>query len=200
MLKSNFKNNLLKISDYSNHMIKSSFDIPDPVLKKPKKYIILQDNLFFSLYSKKNKGFSFVYNEKNEKIKLAESLEKIKFKNKEEIMNNLVYDKLINLNTFNSIVMFYKLNVIFIRKCTYVKMNYGEGDFLYMNDQGSLESAQDVSGFLEVNLEKPLRTVSFYKLSDLQEISTKLSIDIEKRKKQELYDSIKMVLSELYKI
>jgi hypothetical protein len=181
-------------------MIKSSFDIPDPVLKKPKKYIILQDNLFFSLYSKKNKGFSFVYNEKNEKIKLAESLEKIKFKNKEEIMNNLVYDKLINLNTFNSIVMFYKLNVIFIRKCTYVKMNYGEGDFLYMNDQGSLESAQDVSGFLEVNLEKPLRTVSFYKLSDLQEISTKLSIDIEKRKKQELYDSIKMVLSELYKI
>lgn len=200
MLKSNFKNNLLIISDYSNHMIKSSFDIPDPVLKKPKKYIILQDNLFFSLYSKKNKGFSFVYNEKNEKIKLAESLEKIKFKNKEEIMNNLVYDKLINLNTFNSIVMFYKLNVIFIRKCTYVKMNYGEGDFLYMNDQGSLESAQDVSGFLEVNLEKPLRTVSFYKLSDLQEISTKLSIDIEKRKKQELYDSIKMVLSELYKI
>ena len=199
---------MLKISDYSNHMMKSSFDIPNPVLKKPKKYIIVQDNLFFSLYSKiRNMDVSECsmkeYNEINEKIKIAESLEKIKFKNKEEIINNLVYDKVISLDTFNILVMFYKLNIIYIKDKTFVKMKYNEEskDFLFITDKGNyLENPIDISVLLEINIEKPLRSVSFYKLGDLQEMSIKLHIDTEKKKKQELYDSIKMVLSALYKI
>lgn len=197
---------MLKISDYSNQMMKSSFDIPNPILKKNKKYIIIQDNLFFALYSKKNNLNNFdmaEYNDVNEKIKIAEKLEKMKFKNKEDIVNNLVYDKTINLDTFNVICLFYKLNIIFIKNRTYVKMKYSEDDtsFLYINDKGQyLETEQDVDKLLEVNMEKPLRAVSFYKLGELQEMATKLNIDTEKKKKQELYDSIKMVLSGLYKI
>jgi hypothetical protein len=197
---------MLKISDYSNQMMKSSFDIPNPIIKKTKKYIIIQDNLFFALYSKKNNLNNFdmaEYNDVNEKIKIAEQLEKMKFKNKEDIVNNLVYDKTINLDTFNVICLFYKLNIIFIKNRTYVKMKYSEDDtsFLYINDKGQyLETEQDVDKLLEVNMEKPLRAVSFYKLGELQEMATKLNIDTEKKKKQELYDSIKMVLSGLYKI
>jgi hypothetical protein len=187
-------------------MMKSSFDIPNPPLKKPKKYIIVQDNLFFALYSKKNNlnNFDLVeYNDVNEKIKIAEHLEKMKFKNKEEIINNLVYDKIIHLDTFNMLCVFYNLNVILLKERTYVRMKHGDDktEFLYMNDKGQyLEKSPDTDKLLEINLEKPLRTVSFYKLGDLQEMASKLNIDIEKRKKQELYDSIKMVLSTLYKI
>lgn len=201
---------MLKISDYSDYMMKSSFDIPNPTLKKTKKYIIVNDNLFFSLYSKVNniEKDSFnetIYNDTNEKIKIAEHLEKIKFKNKEEIINNLVYDKIISLETFNILVMFYKLNIIYVKDRTYVKMKYNQdsNDFLYINDKGLyLEntSIPDINLLLEINIEKPLRTISFYKLGELQEMSIKLNIDTEKKKKQELYDSIKMVLSSLYKI
>jgi len=95
---------MIKLTDFSNHMMKSSFDIPNPIMKKPKKYIIVQDNLFFALYSKKNNVNPFTltdYNDMNEKIKIAECLEKLKFKNKEDIINNLVYEKTINLDTLN---------------------------------------------------------------------------------------------------
>jgi hypothetical protein len=197
---------MLKISDYSNHMMKNSFDIPNPIMKKPKKYIIVSDNLFFALYSKKHNLNSFdmgEYNETNEKIKLAECLEKLKFKNKEDIINNLVYEKVIHIDTFNVLCMHYKTNLFLIKKRTYVKMNYADDTtpFLYMNENGQyLENPPDIENLLEINLEKPLRTVSYYKLGDLQNMATKLNIDIEKKKKQELYDSIKMVLSTLYKI
>lgn len=199
---------MLKISDYSNHMMKSSFDIPNPVLKKPKKYVIVQDNLFFSLFSKINNvdmnSYTMVeYNETNEKIKIAECLEKIKFKNKENIINNLVYDKTISLETFNILVMNYKLNIIYIKGKTFVKMNYNQenNDFLFINDKGTyLEQPIDTNLLLEINIERPLRTVSYYKLCDLQDMANKLNIDTEKKKKQDLYDSIKMVLSSLYKI
>ena len=199
---------MLKISEYSNHMLKNSFDIPTPKLKKPKKYIIVQDNLFFALYSKVNHlepdSFNMAeYNETNEKIKLAEQLEKMKFKNKDEIINNLVYEKTITLDTLSILCSHYKLNLIYVKDLTYVRMNYNTDDstYLYMNDKGLyLEKEPDLSLLLEIHLEKPLRGISYYKLLDLQTMSTKLHIDIEKKKKQELYDSIKMVLSSIYKI
>jgi hypothetical protein len=58
----------------------------------------------------------------------------------------------------------------------------------------------DVSNYLEISLEKPLKAVSGYCLADLKEMSTKLLLPLEKYKKQELYNSIKLVLVKLYKI
>ena len=199
---------MLKINDVSGFMIKTSFDIPTPKNKKPKKYIIVQDNLFFSIYSKVNNmdhtSYDMSeYNDTNEKIKIAEKLEKIKFKNKENIINNLVYDKVIHLETMNMICLTYRINVIYVKERTYVKMfhNNETNEVIYINDKGHyLGNDYNVNELLEINLEKPLRSVSFYKLSDLQNMATKLHIDIEKKKKQELYDSIKMVLSSIYKI
>ena len=82
-----------------------------------------------------------------------------------------------------------------------MKYNTDNLDFIYINDKGNdLESLPDITKLLEINLEKPLRSISFYKLADLQDMATKLTIDIEKKKKQDLYDSIKMVLTPLYKI
>lgn len=199
---------MLKLSDYSNHMMKTSFDVPNPPIKKSKKYIVYQDHLFFALYSKINHIDKSVcnmsdYNETNEKIKIAECLENLKFKNKEEIINNLVYDKVITLPTFYILVtMFYKLNLIYIKERTYVDMKCdSEQPIVYIDYKGVfLETEPDLNSLLPIKLEKPLRPISFYKLGDLQTMSTQLAMDSEKKKKQELYDSIKTVLSSLYKI
>ena len=49
----------------------------------------------------------------------------------------------------------------------------------------------------ELNLDKPLRCASYYKIDDLRQISIKLHLPIENIKKQQLYDSINNVLIKL---
>jgi hypothetical protein len=55
----------------------------------------------------------------------------------------------------------------------------------------------DISSKYEVNLDKPLRCASYYKVDDLKIISTQLHLPIENIKKQQLYDSIYNVLDKL---
>jgi hypothetical protein len=185
--------------------MKGSFDVSDVKPRKPKKYIIANDYLFYALYSKiHNIDTTSMnqYNEINEKIKIAEELEKMKFKNKEIIMNNLVYEPLIIPETLNIICLFYKVNLCYINDKTYVAMyhNISSPNKIYMNSKGECLEDVDTNKLLEINLDKPLKSVSYYKLPELQEMSLKLNIDTTKKKKQELYDSIKMFLSNIYKI
>ena len=58
----------------------------------------------------------------------------------------------------------------------------------------------DIETYLEVNLEKPLKSVSYYLLAQLQDMSRRLLLPVEQYKKQDLYHSIKQVLVKLYKI
>lgn len=196
---------MLKLNDYSRHFMKGSFDIPDVKPKKPKKYIISNDYLFYALYSRLHNidtTSMTQYNEVNEKIKIAEELEKMKFKNKETIINNLVYEPLILPETLNIICLHYKVNLCYINDKTYVAMyhNLSSNDKIYMNSKGECLEDVDTNKLLEINLDKPLKSVSYYKLPELQEMALKLNLDTIKKKKQELYDSIKMVLSNIYKI
>jgi hypothetical protein len=48
-----------------------------------------------------------------------------------------------------------------------------------------------------VNLDKPIRCASYYKIDDLRQISSQLHLPIENTKKQQLYDSIVNVLTKL---
>ena len=49
----------------------------------------------------------------------------------------------------------------------------------------------------EVNLDKPLRCASYYKIDDLKKISLQLHLPFENIKKQQLYLSIQNVLNKL---
>ena len=191
------------IASYSPYFMKSSFDIPNTKPKKKKKRV--PPSLFTHFYKRVNQIDrtqieDTTYNEWNERTLLAEKLESMKFKQKERIINNLVYDKELFLETLSILCSYYKVNVYYVRGRTFVKMVYSDKPFWFMNDTNQFIDEIDVSNYLEISLEKPLKAVSGYCLTELKEMSTKLLLPIEKYKKQELYNSIKLVLIKLYKI
>ena len=125
------------IEDYAPYFMKRVFDVPDYKKKKEKKKLILNDYLFYSFFYKINNldiTSYDKYNEKQEKVKLAEQIDKMKFKNKDFIMNNLLYDKTIHLMTLNVLCIYYKVSLIFIVHNAYYKMNVTEQP-LFMNSK-----------------------------------------------------------------
>lgn len=191
------------IASFSPYFMKSSFDIPNTKPKPKKKRI--PPSLFTHFYKRVNQIDrtqieDTTYNEWNERTLLAEKLEGMKFKKKEQIINNLVYDKEISLETLSILCSYYKVNVYYVRGRTFVKMFYSDKPAWFMNDTNQFIDEVDLTHHLEISLEKPLKAVSGYNLAQLRDMSTRLLLPIEKYKKQELYDSIKLVLIHLYKI
>jgi hypothetical protein len=196
---------MITLDKVSPFFLKSRFDIPD--FKKKRINVVIKDHLFYSIYTKANliditDINSLHYNELNEKTKIAECIEKIKFKNKENIMNNLMYDKEIGLHTLAILCVHYKMNLILIKKQTYLRFENGNKPYLFMDDSHKFidKTMDDVNELLEISLDKPLKSITYYKLADLQDMSRRLNLPVEKNKKAELYESIKCVLSKLYKI
>ena len=191
------------IMSFSPYFMKSSFDIPTIKQKKKKKRA--PPSLFTHFYKRVNQIDrtqieDTTYNEWNVRTLLAEKLEGLKFKQKERLINNLVYEKEIFLETLSILCSYYKVNVYFIRGRTVVKMVYSDKPIWYMNDTNQFIDEIDVTNYLEISLEKPLKAVSGYCVAELKEMSAKLLLPIEKYKKQELYQSIKQVVNKLYKI
>ena len=183
------------IEDYAPFFMKRVFDVPDYKKKKPKKTMILNDYLFYSFFYKINNidiTSYDKYNEKQEKVKLAEKLDKMKFKNKDFIMNNLLYDKTINLMTLNILCLHYSVSVIFIIQNAYYKMNVTDKDILYMNSKyefitfdGNLDNYYEIT-----QLDKPLYSISYYTVPDLIGICNKLKLPSDNMKKQNVYNNI----------
>lgn len=191
------------IASFSPYFMKSSFDLPDMKIKKKRKKI--PPSLFTQFYKRVNEiDRSHIddttYQEWNERARLAEKLETMKFKQKETIINNLVYDKELMLETLSILCSFYKVNLIYVKGRTFIKMIYSDKPNWFMNEHNQFIEELNIDSYLEVTLEKPLKSVSYYKLADLQDMSTRLLLPLEKYKKQELYNSIKQVLIKLYKI
>jgi len=191
------------IASFSPYFMKSSFDIPDPKIRKKRKKT--PPSLFTQFYKRANEiDRSHIddqfFQEWNERARLAEKIESLKFKQKEKIINNLVYEKELMLETLSILCSFYKVNLIYVKGRTIVKMINSDKPVWFMNEWNQFTEQMDIDSYLEITLEKPLRAVSYYKLAELQEMSTRLLLPIEKYKKQELYDSIKQVLVKLYKI
>jgi len=195
------------IEDYAPFFMKRSFDVPEYKKKKPKKTIILNDYLFYSFFCKINNIDITTYdkyNEKQEKVKLAEKLDKMKFKNKDFIMNNLLYDKTIHLMTLNILCIHYGVSIIFIVQNAYYKMNVCDKNILYMNNKydfidfdGKLENYYEIT-----QLDKPLYSLTYYNVSDLIDICNKLKLPHDNMKKQNIYNNIRSYLINfnIYKI
>ena len=196
---------MITVDKVSPFFLKSRFDIPD--FKKKRTHVNIKDRLFYSIYTKANSIDitdinSLHYNELNEKTKIAESIEKIKFKNKDAIMNNLMYDKQIDLFTLAILCIHYKMNLIFINSQTYLRFENSDSPYLFMDDSYKfVDKTMDVTNdLLEISLDKPLKSITYYKLADLQDMARRLNLPVEKNKKAELYESIKCILTKLYKI
>jgi hypothetical protein len=195
---------MLKPNDFAPFFIKTSFNIPFPKEQRRKPAKVYQDPLFCALYQKIHQiDVTTIeweqFNEQNEKMKVAEEIEKLKFKNKDTIMNNLMYDKCIGLATLNILCLHFKVNILFVIDRVYVEMKHCDGPVLVMNNlfQFIDMPEETVIERFKVDLEKPLKSISSYKLPELQDISVKLHLPVEKYKKQQLYDSIKITLDKI---
>lgn len=189
------------IASFSPHFIKSTFDLVERPRKK--KQVRKPPSLFTQFYKRVNhldrtSIEDAFYQENQARTTLAEKLDATKFKHKETVMNNLLYDKEITLETLSALCSFYKFPMVYLTEKTYVRMG-PEGEPLFMR-QHQFVDAVDLDTYLEISLEKPLKSVSYYCLPELREMATKLLLPVEKYKKQILYDSIKQVLIQLYKI
>lgn len=193
---------MLSIAEYNPFFIKKTFNLPEYKPKHKKKVVIDYDPMFYAIFNKIHNyditNVNYVrMNEKQEKIKIAVEIEKIKLKpkDKDDAVQNLMYENRINLKTLNALCMFYKINVLYVKDNIFINMNYGD-DKLYIENNRIVEPI-DLSTKYEVNLDKPLRCASYYKIDDLRQISTQLHLPIENNKKQQLYDSIHNVLNKL---
>jgi hypothetical protein len=196
------------IEEYAPYFMKRVFDVPSYKKKKEKKKLVLNDYLFYSFFYKINNlditSFD-KYNEKQEKVKLAEKLDKMKFKNKDFIMNNLLYDKTIHLMTLNILCIYYKVSLIFIVQNAYYKMNVTDENILFMNSKYefiTFDVAQLESYYEITQLDKPLYSLTYYTVPDLIEICNRLNLPHDNMKKQNIYNNIRSYLINfnIYKI
>ena len=194
------------MEEYAPFFMKRSFDVTDYKKKKPKKKIDLNDYLFYSFFYKINNldiTSYDKYNEKQEKVKLAEKIDKMKFKNKEFIMNNLLYDKTIHLMTLNILCIHYSVSVIFVIQNAYYKMNVSDKEILYMNSKYEFIDCVNLDGCYEISqLDKPLYSLTYYTVPDLIEICNKLKLPHDNMKKQNIYNNIRshLINFNIYKI
>ena len=137
-------------------------------------------------------------------MKLAEQIDKMKFKNKDFIMNNLLYDKTIHLMTLNILCIYYKVSLIFIVQNAYYKMNVTEQP-LFMNSKYEFIEFDitKLDTYYEITLlDKPLYSLTYYTVPDLIDICNRLNLPHDNMKKQNIYNNIRSYLINLniYKI
>lgn len=191
-----------------------------------------KDSLFWCLYIIKNglinytkltnrsyvieKQFKIEYIERIRKEK--QLLKQYKFDTITNIENKLANEELIDVNTFLSLCVIGNLNIFFIKNKTYYELVMNDSNRIYkvelFNDTkkyGFEETTKDNlddfrNNYYKLdNMEKPVKSLSYYKTQDLIDICIKLGIEIkcikndtdnnkdtkEKTKnKKELYEAI----------
>lgn len=178
-----------------------------------------QDTLFWCFYVMTNGIVSY---EKESASFEKEKVEKIKYisilrKNKDvlkqhnihkysDIESNLCLDKRINLNTFFALCALEKLNAIILKNRIYSDIVSDLTSQMYIlhcdNDRFKLDyETCDIANltYTDTRFKLPLKSISSYKLIDLQTISNKLEIILptECKKKQDIYALIKTCLNKI---
>ena len=136
-----------------------------------------------------------------------ELLKKLKLK-KTKVEENLTSDKKINLDTFLFLIAVNKINVLYMNKHTYYEESYSDEEKRCIinydkdNDKYGLydlsqEKIEDLKkNRLQIlNISKPIKALSSYKVLELKEICKTLNIDIMKteskcKTKKEMYQLI----------
>ena len=178
-------------------------------------YIIKNGDVKYEILNNKNTLLA-----KQMKIELVVSIRKhkdivkmYKFDTISNLESNLANDNNLNLNTFLTLCAIENINVIFLIKNTYYEMLMNDSDKIYIvheiqsqtkynnkygYEMGTNESISNIRNtfFRLETIDKPIKSISAYKLSELTDICNKLVIDIynnvtgKQKSKKELYEAI----------
>jgi len=209
-----FSKNVLKKDD---NQIKKFVKLENPIFIPKEK-----DSLFWCFFIMKYGSLSYdmieyknIVVEKKYKIEYIDKIRKekkliktYKFTTLTNLENKLANDDRIDINTFLTLCVLENINVLFVHKRTYYELLMNDSEDLFIvhflnNGKYGFEtnlnniSEKYKSSLLKIdNLEKPIKSMSFYKLSELQDFCEKLGIDIsnnnDKKRlgKKELYELI----------
>jgi len=181
-------------------------------------YILKNGEINYNLFYNKS-----TLSEKNEKINLVlilrenkNIIKQYKFDSITSIENNLANENLITKETFLSLCAIENINIIFVIKSMknmYFELLFNENDNIYIiyelknekNDKPKyayeLATKELINNIRNTMykldfINKPLRTISYYKVSDLTDIAKQLNLNIlneetgKNKTKQCLYDAI----------
>jgi hypothetical protein len=157
---------------------------------------------------------------KQMKIELVSAIRKnktivktYKFDTITNIESNLANDNALNIKTFFTLCAIENINVIFVSKKSYFELLMNDSNVIYIVHQlpnksnhfcnygfelameESLNNIRDTLYKLD-NIDKPIKSMSAYKVEDLINISTKLAIEVinkdtgKHKSKKDLYESI----------
>ena len=172
-------------------------------------FLIKNGHLKYELMENKN-----IITEKQLKIGYVEEIRKhkpiikqYKFTTLTNIENNLANEDKLNINTFLTLCVIENINVLVIKKNTYYELLMNDsnnifivyflnnGKFGYEQNANKIDNIK-LSFFKLDNLEKPIKSITYYKIQDLIEICNKLSIDTTNKEtnkcksKKDLYEDI----------
>jgi len=173
-------------------------------------YIMKHGLLHYQMLHNKNIVF-----EKNIKIEYVEKLRKekqqikpYKFASLHNIENDLVNENKIDAKTFLTLCVLENMNVVFIKRKTYYELSVNDNDeyfvvqFIHADKFGfqqmnKIETEKYKKDLFQIeNIDKPIKSITYYKVEDLINICTKLGIEFtntsngKKKPKKELYENI----------
>ena len=191
---------------------------------KPKGSIFVpreKDTLFWCFYIMKHGDTKYemldnknIIIEKKIKIEYVEKIRKekqtvktYKFATLTHIENNLANDNYLDIKTFLTLCAIENLNILFVKNKTYYELLMNDSNdlhivYLLQNEKYGYEinhtnSEQIKSTLYKLdNIDKPIKSMSGYKISELVEICEKLAIDTINKEtnkakcKKDLYEAI----------
>tara|TARA_Y100000992_G_scaffold252354_1_gene184706 strand:- start:85 stop:744 length:660 start_codon:yes stop_codon:yes gene_type:complete len=209
-------NNLINLS-YNTLETTIKYIPQKPIEKKPK-YDKNDDFLFwiFFIFVKGEMEFEYIKKQKYTvaqefKIKALLKIKNTKFNNrklvKSKIINNLCHEKNISLMTLAALCFIYEINILY---CVNGVKYYNLGDDcvedinILINDHGNINfiknaKKEDIEKYTQNTIkmesfEEKLKSLSSYKLPDLQNIASILKINVKNKSKNTLYDEIQKIL------
>lgn len=173
--------------------------------------IIQYDKLFFNFLNliqhPKLNEFYNEHIEKSIKLDLAQKMDNYKIKKKDWISEKMIYESDIDIIVFDALCQIYQINACYFCECIKVNMFYGnETDNYYILNKNKdiyhlrKEKLTELTNhaYQIDNILKPINAMSYYKVSELQEMRQAIKLsNTDSMKKKELYDAIKMRMDTL---
>ena len=174
----------------NEHFFNPTFKITNLIKKKKPSIVKVYDKLFYTIYHKLNESNMFFnkYNEKIEKIKVIELLSLRQFKQKNKILEDLQNSN-IQLFTLNALCELWNINITwFSSNCYYEFIVNPNKEVYYLSDTLEWKNKPETMKYKIVDIFKPLKSISYYKLDELKEMSSYMNIN--GKTKKDLYDQI----------
>ena len=202
----------MKVCDFRQHFMNNFYheNVNRKNTKKKNKLSHDFDKLFFNFLVLIHYDIPINYNKHEEmqiKYKFSHDLESFSYKNKEQIIQNLCFDNEIHLKTLNCLANYFKINLVYHHLRIFIKMLHSSSenhvyiinnnkDFYYCSPD-KLEKLYELN-YEICNINKPLYSITYYKVKDLYDMIKKMELEHgELKKKIDYYNHIKSYLDRI---